>query len=121
MSASGRERRRAPRVHADFKIRLNERTEGTLRDISEIGLCCRTPEAIEEMTQVLIALDVPGADTSISVTGAVVRCDQLAQKDRVFEMAVYFTQIDDADRRILRSWIEDELAAAETAIEGDEF
>jgi hypothetical protein len=105
MTNSPAERRRAPRVLADFPIRLTgdgTTREGKLRDLSEIGLCCSYPIEIEEMTQVRIGLQIPGDDRLLPVEGAVVRCDRVGAE---FEVAVYFTGVPAETKDALHGWI----------------
>ncbi len=108
MTKPGSERRRAPRIPADFPIRLRgegEAQEGRLRDLSEIGLCCTYPEAIEEMTLVQIGLELPGDDEVVEVKGAVVRCEEMAGSEKAHEIAVYFTETPAESRNALKAWV----------------
>jgi hypothetical protein len=109
---TGAERRRAPRAPATFPLRFGaERAPATLRDISSLGLCCETSAAVDEMTAVRIELEVPvtagGAQPSpLRVAGAVVRCELIVgSKPSRYEVAVFFTEIDEADRRQLASYV----------------
>ena len=102
------ERRRAVRALADFPVRLSE-GKGTepaiLRDISEIGLACVSPEPIEEMTLVGIDFSLPGASEVHHVKGAVVRCEALPKSRARFDLAIYFTEMTPVTRAALRNYV----------------
>jgi len=104
-SRSGRERRRALRVHGDLPLQVearDARADARLRDISTAGLCCVFPEPIPEMTLVRIGVEFSGKRHDLE--GAVVRC----VKDRVsdgYEVAVFFTNLEDRARESLTGYI----------------
>lgn len=109
MTSPARERRRAPRAGADFSIQLNPAggaTPARLKDVSTIGLCCTTSAKLAEMTLVGIDLQLPGEGKRHALQGAVVRCERDAAEKGSYELAVYFTQIDDAARRALAGYVE---------------
>lgn len=103
------ERRRAPRARADFPIRMTQRTEaqsGKVVDISENGLCCTFPEAIQEMTLVHIDMQLPASDESHTIQGAVVRCEKRRNvTPPTYEVAVYFTELAAEARQELRDYV----------------
>lgn len=113
MTDSNRERRRAPRIAANFPIRLDGQHQGQLRDLSELGLCCTYPAPIEEMTQVRFGLEIPGEDKVHEVQGAVVRCDPVMGRPETHEIAVYFTESNADARDAVRRWIRNNLDQSE--------
>jgi hypothetical protein len=104
------ERRRAVRAKAAFPIQIGpgDRPQpASLKDLSEIGLCCVSRQAIPEMATVAIDLQFPGQKDRHRVNGAVVRCQRLrGSKEAGFEVAVYFLDAGDRARAALRSWVE---------------
>jgi hypothetical protein len=112
---TGRERRRAPRATVNFPIELTYRDEtrsGALVDLSEIGLCCTYPIAIDELTQVRLVLDLPGVAERIPVEGAVVRCEKRrGETPPTYEIALYFTRIENDARSRVRSFVHGRLGA----------
>ena len=103
------ERRRVPRAQGDFPIQLTQRAEGrsgNVVDISENGLCCTYPEAIQEMTLVNIDLQLPTGKDSHTVQGAVVRCEKRRDvSPPTYEVAVYFTELPPEARAELRDYV----------------
>lgn len=102
------ERRRAVRALANFPVRLSKRPEvepALLRDISEIGLACVSPESIDEMTLVGLDFSLPGAAEVHHVKGAVVRCEPMPKTRNKFDLAIYFTEITPVTRAALRNYI----------------
>lgn len=104
------ERRRAARALASFPVVLSNRPgaePALLRDISENGLACTSPQAIPEMTLVALDFALPGATEQHHVTGAVVRCEPLGGQragDR-WDLAVYFTELSSVTRAALRNFV----------------
>ena len=106
------ERRRAIRALASFPVRLSAKPDAEpaiLRDISEIGLACASPEKIPEMTQVAVDFALPGATEVHHVKGAVVRCepirDEVRGDKKRWDVAVYFTDLTPVTRAALRNYI----------------
>ena len=75
-----------------------------LRDISEIGLACTSPQEIPEMTLVGFDFSLPGASDMHHVKGAVVRCEPLGKQNK-FDIAIYFTEITAVTRAALRNYV----------------
>ena len=76
-----------------------------LRDISEIGLACVSPDSIPEMTLVGLDFTLPGAAEVHHVKGAVVRCAPLKQSRGKHDLAIYFTEISPVTRAALRNYV----------------
>ncbi len=109
MSSPSRERRKAPRAVADFPIQLQPAAGATparVKDLSAIGLCCTTGTRLPEMALVGIDLQLPGESKRHTLQGAVVRCEPEPQRKGQYELAVFFTQIDDAARQALCAYVE---------------
>ena len=108
MTASPRERRRALRAIADFPIRLSPKDgalPAMLKDLSTIGLCCTTAQAVPELTLVGIDLQLPGQQDAHAVKGAVVRCDPARGRRGAYEVAVYFTEVAPATKAALAHYV----------------
>jgi hypothetical protein len=105
------ERRRATRALAAFPVKLSNQPgaePAVLRDISELGLACVSPQAIPEMTLVGIEFSLPGATAVHQVKGAVVRCEPLRSEtkgSRRWDLAVYFTEITPVTRAALKNYV----------------
>jgi len=100
------ERRLHPRFTVDGQIDLGGREgSATLRDLSMSGLSCHSPTAFEEMTVLEISMKLPGDDghVPLKVGGAVVRSEPEGDGHVV---AIFFTQMDDENRRTLESFLE---------------
>lgn len=79
-----------------------------LRDISEIGLACTSPQAIPEMTLIGLDFSLPGASDKHHVKGAVVRCEPMtksADGARRWDLAVFFTEMLPVTRAALRHYV----------------
>lgn len=110
---TSRERRRAPRAPASFAAKLSPEAGShavRLKDISEIGLCCHAEQPVEEMTAVRIDLELPpGSERDgperHAVEGAVVRCEADGGNPGGFEIAIYFTGVDEPTQKALREYV----------------
>ncbi|MEQ1631008.1 MAG: PilZ domain-containing protein [Planctomycetota bacterium] len=113
MSTPARERRRAPRAFADFPIQLSTGqvspnqgvTEGRLKDLSAIGLCCTTKAEVAEFTKLGIDLQLPGHSRRHTIQGAVVRSEPSRTEKGTFEIAVYFTEIEPATKLAIGEFV----------------
>lgn len=105
------DRRRATRALGTFPVRLSPRptdAPAILRDISENGLACTSPDKLPEMTQVGLDFSLPGATEVHHVTGAVVRCEPIKQAGRGaprYDLAIFFTDIKPVTRAALRNYV----------------
>lgn len=119
MNAAGRERRRAPRVHANFPIQLTCETgalHGVLRDISTVGLCCQIPAALREMTLVRMRLELPGVAKAADIEGVVVRAEKLRDKSpATYDVAMFFSNLDPGARAAIEAFVQRNLVAAARA------
>lgn len=120
------ERRRTKRARAPSGLRLRfagQLDAAKVDDISTHGVSCVTSHAIPLLTQVEVVLLIPtdGASREVVCSGAVVRSTRRtgaaggdrgqhgteatgAQAD-VHETAIFFTQIDEADRNVLDEYV----------------
>ena len=102
-----KERRLHPRFTIDAPIELGGR-EGPalLRDLSMSGLSCVSKIAFEDMTVLEITMKLPHADGAVpfKAGGAVVRCEETEPGKHL--VAVFFTQMDPANRKVLAEFIE---------------
>ena len=104
------ERRRAPRAAASFPVSLSSDSvaePALLRDISEIGMACDAPAPIDEMTMVGLTFPLPGQTEKHDVTGAVVRCERVADRDGKpqWDIAIYFTEIKPSTKACLKGYV----------------
>lgn len=106
------DRRRAVRAVATFPVRFQSSKDrpdlqpALLRDISEIGLACTSPQKFAEMTMVGLDFSLPGATEVHHVEGAVVRCEPLGGADKgSYDLAIFFTQITPVTRAALRNYV----------------
>lgn len=114
MSEVSRERRAAPRVAADIPLRLAPDAEASpaqLQNISTTGLCCVSGEALNEMTQVAIHLELPGSAEPCAVNGVVVRCERDRATTPGYEVAVYFTDMTPESRKAISDYVLSQLDA----------
>lgn len=96
------------RALAEFPVRFRDKggaEPAMLRDISEIGLACVSPQAIPEMTLVGLDFALPGATELHHVTGAIVRCEPLPRTRGKHDVAIYFTEISPITRAALRNYV----------------
>lgn len=115
------ERRKCPRVLVDFPLEFTHpfpREVVQVKDLSLSGICCTTEFQLPEMTRVGIILNLPEArgrfqpKEPIKCEGAVVRCEEKEAGDAgtVYDLAIFFTDIDSDSRNVLKSFIEAHLA-----------
>jgi hypothetical protein len=105
------ERRRAIRALASFPVQLStpgQAEPAALRDISEIGLACVSPQRIPEMTLVGLDFVLPGATERHHIRGAVVRCEPIppvAGGKTRYDLAVFFTELTPVTRAALKNYV----------------
>ncbi|MGQ0552085.1 MAG: PilZ domain-containing protein [Planctomycetota bacterium] len=102
-----KDRRLHPRFAVVGPIELGgKQGPGVLRDISMSGLSCTSPVAFEEMTVLEITMKLPHPNGAVpfKAGGAVVRCEAIANGQH--SVAVFFTQMDAANSRVLAEFIQ---------------
>ena len=104
-----KERRLHTRFDLDGVVDLGSGAEGgaVLRDISMSGLACLSPVSFDEMAILEINMKLPlegDEDIEFKAGGAVGRGE--AHGDGKFLVAVFFTHMDESNRRALESFIE---------------
>ena len=119
MSHSSVDRRRAQRVDAKLNLELqlpvaNGHSVLETINVSSAGLYFRSPRYIEPMTKLAMSFDVPmrsGGQKSVSCEGIVARItpEAPAADTDSFEVAVFFTDIDNQSRKNLTAYIEQGL------------
>ncbi len=114
MSWEGSERRRHPRVRGDFGLAIHgpdSSAKFEIKDISASGICCIADSELDEMA--LVQLELLLDDDPVRCRGAVVRCEPLPDsKHPRYEVAVFFTEIDDDDRDRIVDYVERQLETA---------
>ena len=105
-------------MSADFSLRLSPDAQAQpakLQNISTTGLCCESPEALDEMTKVGIHLELPDQAEPHAIEGVVVRCEKHRDKTPSgYEIAIYFTDLDKASRDAIRQYVLRHLEAHAT-------
>ena len=112
------DRRRSIRIAEKLPFTIGHghyETEAETVNISGHGALCRVERDIPIMTQLKVALSLPSARKGarakvISMKGVVVRKEKEALSQKYF-IAVYFSDIQPADRQYLEKFIEGRLAA----------
>ncbi len=104
-----KERRLHPRFPIQGTVDLGPGEEGeqnaaTLKDISMSGLSCLSTIAFEEMTVLEITMKLPPDGPSLTVGGAVVRCDPAGSDG--YHVAIFFTAMDQSNTETLKQFIE---------------
>ncbi|HEX5012078.1 MAG TPA: PilZ domain-containing protein [Planctomycetota bacterium] len=105
-----KERRLHPRYVVEGKVELGVGKEGPalLRDLSMSGLSCVSPKSFDEMTVLEITMQLPmkGGKQPFKAGGAVVRCEKSKAGGHL--VAVFFTQMDAANSRVLSDFISEQ-------------
>ncbi len=106
------ERRAHPRAKAVFPATIGaaeRRFPARVRDLSRTGVCFHAPQALPEMTSVRLDMELPGLNgESLRADGAVVRC---VRSGKEWEVAIYFTKIEDTARESIDRFVQGRLAA----------
>ncbi len=106
----GDERRRWPRAHADWPIRLalaDGEYEARVRDVSRAGVCFFIDREVPVMTRMRVDLELPVRDGLRFVTGSgvVVRCERISQRIDHYEVAVFFHDMAEPDADALAAYV----------------
>ena len=108
-----KERRLHPRYTVKGKVELAVGKEGpaVLRDLSMSGLSCISPRPFDEMTVLEINMQLPlkSGKKAFKAGGAVVRCDK-SREGGGHVVAVFFTQMDAANSKVLSEFIHDQAS-----------
>lgn len=107
------ERRLAARARTPetLRMRVPGMSDARVQNLSAAGVCCATdrPLPLLGVVQVTFLLPSAGAACEVTCTGAVVRCAKAAADDRsgapAYEAAIYFTEVDDADRAAIEEYV----------------
>ena len=110
-----RERRRAVRITERLPFKVGHRgyaIQAVTQNISTSGAMCWVEEEIPMMTQLDVALSLPGAFRArkVRMKGVVVRKEKDAETGR-FTLAIFFSDIQPQDRKKLEKFIERRLAS----------
>jgi hypothetical protein len=106
------ERRRHERVPANvpFRLKANGSDEAfDLVDLSESGVRIRCRRALAPMTRIQVSLVLPGqrigatGDVRLETTGVVVWSHK--SDPQAFDTGVFFSEIDERQRALLRSFV----------------
>lgn len=112
------ERRKNQRVDLDSPNPTLDLTgdgkSALLKNISLSGLSCISTQEIPEMTMVDLKIQLPALPEeeaeyySFACKGAVIRCEPLTRggSQRKWDIAIYFTDVDDTNKGILENYVE---------------
>ena len=110
------ERRRSVRVSEELPFRIGHgdyETVARTLNISQHGALCIVDRNIPLMTQLALALTLPGKRSkTIRMKGVVVRREKDASLDRWF-IAIYFSDIKSEDQKTLRQFIDSRSSSAD--------
>lgn len=107
---SGRERRRWPRVKADWPISVDlpeGRYEARVRDLSRAGVCFFLDRPLKIMTTLAIDLDLPQGEERqrIHGQGVVVRSEKISEFLDHYEIAVFMPDLTDEQKASIDSFV----------------
>jgi hypothetical protein len=114
---SGAERRAAERVPADVPFRLvsgGKADSFDLVDLSESGVRIRCHASMAPMTKIQVAMVLPAvrvgasSDVQFQTTGVVVWSHKTGPG--TFDTGVFFSEMDDRQRHLLRSFVASHVA-----------
>ncbi|MFH1999098.1 MAG: PilZ domain-containing protein [Planctomycetota bacterium] len=112
------ERRKNHRVDMDLPTPtldlMGDGKPALLKNISLSGLSCIASTEIPEMTMVDLRIQLPALPEEepdnypFTCKGAVIRCEPLnrGNTQRRWDLAIYFTEVDEANKAILEKYIE---------------
>jgi hypothetical protein len=107
-----KERRLHPRYVVPGRVELGVGKEGpaVLRDLSMSGLSCVSPKAFDEMTvlEVTMSLPLKAGKQAFKAGGAVVRCEKSRDAGGGHVVAIFFTQMDSTNSRVLSDFISEQ-------------
>ena len=120
--SKGSERRRAIRLDAQLSLQVvlplaDSPTSVETINVSNAGMYFRSPSFVEPMTKLELAFDLPiGADelASVECEGIVVRIQPEVPDPEAdgYEVAVFFTTIDEKSHHNLERYLESRLRAS---------
>ncbi len=109
MIASTKDRRRSPRVDTSIPLKISCEDFDLVaetRNISSLGAYCTMSQYLEPMTKLKIQLLLPFKKNNqlipkkILCQGVVVRT-QAHQESKSFDVAIYFSEIHEKDRKLI--------------------
>lgn len=113
MAKSGEERRQHPRSRSGFPVAKDQAGPGQITYVDNIscsGILCHTRKALEEMTKMFIALDLPApVNQMVEAEGVVVRCVADEDQEGPYKVAILYTSVDDDDLELIREYVERDL------------
>ncbi len=98
------ERRRYPRLSANFSLEVKPSSAGSGENISRGGLLFQHPTPIAPGAIVDLAVRVPSLTGTIDVKGKVVRCDRGSGSG--YQVAVNFVDLDAESESTIREILE---------------
>ena len=121
------ERRRYPRADARIPVRIFQTSadgelETRTHDVSASGVSCEVHQPLPLMSKVQLTLQLPTTDRAhpgraIVCTGAVVRVEPVrttGEGEATFRVAIFFTDVAEADRERILRYVEGHLSAGQS-------
>jgi c-di-GMP-binding flagellar brake protein YcgR len=112
------ERRRFPRIKREIplKIKLNDYDlVGKTQDISSIGIYCTVDRYVPPFSIISIILLLPSRQEdnskvfSLRCQGAVVRSEKSSKNEKEYNIAIYFSRINQSDKTKLLNYVHQHL------------
>lgn len=111
------ERRRSVRVHESLPFKIGHtdyETQAETLNISEHGALCLVDKSVPLMTQLAVALTLPGVGgkrgKTIRLKGVVIRREKDLSSERYY-IGIFFSDIKKEDHETLRRFITDRLSS----------
>ena len=111
------EKRRHPRVAADFALELKPANAATVKDISRAGVRCISQMPLPPMTVVALRLEIPspegdGTTCEVSCDGVVVRNSVIEHPQGTrFEAAIIFRKLEPAAEAAIDRYVRHRLSS----------
>jgi len=99
--------RRRERVEIHATVMLADRVKHRVLNISETGVFIKAPRGVEVGTDVKFTLESPEFPKPLEMTGILIREDQ---EDGENAVALEFTRVNPAHRRILKEYVDSQLS-----------
>ncbi len=118
MAERVKDRRGRPRVEASLDAKISTEDggfEATVRNMSLSGILLESNRPVAEMTILGMRLSIPapsdhsGPAYAFELTGAVVRCEPLAEDPNRYELAVFLTDMPRESRAALQEFVQHHL------------
>jgi hypothetical protein len=110
------ERRKHPRVSANFPARIEALPACRVKDVSEAGVRCSLDTPVSPMTMVALLLEIPTITESgreyaeVLCQGVVVRCETIEEEDNArYDVAILFQDLEPDSQEIVAGFVRKNL------------